>query len=254
MYSSLPRPTIFAHRGACAHAPENTLASFQLALQQNAPAIELDAKLSVDGEVVVIHDQTVDRTTDGTGAVRKMPLAALRELDAGSKFDSKYKGEKIPTLTEVFETVGGKLFINVEITNYASPFDALPFKVAGLVKYHGLQDKVMFSSFLGRSLRRAHRIVPTVPLGLLASPGIKGGFARSFLTRQTPYQAIHPEVSDVTPALIDRFHSSNRRVHTYTVNDPQIMRQLFNWGIDGIFTDDPAFALKILTESISSRS
>ena len=252
MYQTLPRPTIFAHRGASAHAPENTLASFQLAVQHNAPAIELDAKLTADSEVVVIHDQTVDRTTDGTGTVRKLPLAALREFDAGTKFNPKYKGEKIPTLAEVFELIGNILFINIEITNYASPLDALPVKVAELVKHHGLQERVLFSSFYGLSLRRAHRLVPQVPLGLLAFPGFKGSFARSFLGKLTPYQAIHPEAGDVTPRLIERSHHDNRRVHTYTVNDPQIMRRLFSLGIDGIFTDDPLLALQVLAESTSS--
>jgi glycerophosphoryl diester phosphodiesterase len=252
MYKTLPRPTIFAHRGACAHAPENTLASFQLAIQHNAPAIELDTKLTADGEVVVIHDQTVDRTTDGTGTVRHLPLAAIRELDAGAKFNPMYKGERIPTLSEVFEAVGKKLFINVEITNYASPFDALPVKVGELVKQHGLQDRVLFSSFFGLSLRRAHRIVPEVPLGLLAFPGFKGSLARSFLGELTPYQAIHPEAGDVTPRLIKRFHRANRRIHTYTVNEPELMQRLFTWGIDGIFTDDPLLALKVLSESTPS--
>lgn len=252
MYKTLPIPTIFAHRGASAHAPENTLASFQLANQCGAPAIELDAKLTADGEVVVIHDQTVDRTTDGTGTVRHLSLAALRELDAGAKFNPQYKGEKIPTLSEVFETLGRKLFINVEITNYATPFDALPRKVGELVKHHGLQDCVLFSSFFGLSLRRAHRIVPEVPLGLLTFTGFKGSFVRSFLGKLTPYQAIHPEAGDVTPQLIDHFHRQNRRVHTYTVNDPSMMRRLFTWGIDGIFTDDPQLALRLLSESTPS--
>ena len=251
MFNSLPRPTIFAHRGASAHAPENTLAAFQLAVQHGAPAIELDAKLSVDGEVVVIHDQTVDRTTNGGGVVRQLPLAALRELDAGAKFDPKYLGEKIPTLAEVFEEVGHKLFINVEITNYASPFDALPLKVAELVKRHGLQDQVLFSSFFGLSLRRAHRITPEVPLGLLAFPGFKGSLARSFVGKLTPYQALHPETGDVTPRLIAKAHQDSRRVHVYTVNNPEVMRRLFTWGVDGIFTDDPLLALQVLAESTS---
>ena len=253
MYKTLPRPTIFAHRGASAYAPENTLAAFQLALEQRSPAIELDAKLTADGEVVVIHDQTVDRTTNGSGVVRKLPLAALRELDAGAKFDAKFKGEKIPTLAEVFEAVGSKLFINIEITNYASPFDDLPVKVAELVKRHSLQDRVLFSSFFDLSLCRAHRIAPEVPLGLLAFPGIKGIFARSLLGKLTPYQALHPEAGDVTPHLLERVHRHNRRIYAYTVNDPQNMRHLFTMGIDGIFTDDPLLALQVLAESIPQK-
>src|SRR5690242_12342962 len=103
MLESLSRPVIFAHRGACAHAPENTLASFELALAQQADAIELDAKLSADGFVVVHHDDTVDRTTDGKGRLKNLTLAELKKLDAGSSFAETFKGEKIPTLEEVFE-------------------------------------------------------------------------------------------------------------------------------------------------------
>lgn len=249
MYKDLPRPTIFAHRGVSSHAPENTLAAFQLAVSLNVPAIELDAKLSADGEIVIIHDQSVDRTTNGYGLIRKLPLSALRELDAGTKFNPVYKGEKIPTLTEVFDTVGQKLFINIELTNYASPLDDLPIKVAELVKHHRLQDWVLFSSFYGFNLRRAHRVVPEVPLGLLLPPGIKGSLARSLFGRLSPYQALHPEFSDVSTSLIDKVHRQARRIHIYTVNDPQVMRRFFSWGVDGIFTDDPAVAMRVRNES-----
>jgi glycerophosphoryl diester phosphodiesterase len=165
----LPKPTIFAHRGASAYAPENTLAAFKLAIEQKAPAIELDAKLSADGQIMVIHDQTVNRTTQGSGKVGEMTLAALRELDAGIHFTPPFKGEKIPTLEEVFETVGKQIFINVELTNYASILDDLPEKAATLVKRFGLTSSILFSSFNPLALLRAKRIVPEVPIGLLGT-------------------------------------------------------------------------------------
>src|SRR5690348_16428729 len=110
MLESLPHPIVFAHRGASAYAPENTLAAFELALEQGAAAIEFDVKLSADGHIVVIHDRTVERTSDGSGRVNRLPLAALQKLDAGSWFSAEFRGAKIPTLDEVFETVGKKLF------------------------------------------------------------------------------------------------------------------------------------------------
>ena len=124
-----PRPLIFAHRGASAHAPENTLSAFELALEQGAHGIELDVKLTADGEVVVFHDPTIDRTTGGQGRISQLTLAALRELDAGSSFSEKFSGEKIPTLAEVFETIGRRAFINVELTNYSTRNDGLADKV-----------------------------------------------------------------------------------------------------------------------------
>ena len=108
------RPLIYAHRGASALAPENTLAAFLLAQRLGADGIELDVMFTADKQLIVIHDDTVDRTTNGHGKVAEMPLAALRELDAGSYFGEAFRGEKLPTLAEVYEALGGKLRINVE--------------------------------------------------------------------------------------------------------------------------------------------
>src|SRR5690606_38697099 len=127
------------------------------AIDQGADAIELDAKLSADGEVVVIHDQTVNRTTTGSGRVGEMTLKELRALDAGSFFDITFQGEKIPTLNEVFALVGKRIPINVELTNYASLTDDLPDKVAALVRRHNLTRQVLFSSFNPLALLRIRR-------------------------------------------------------------------------------------------------
>jgi glycerophosphoryl diester phosphodiesterase len=245
MFNQLPQPTIFAHRGASILAPENTLAAFELAVKQAADAIELDAKLCADGQVVVHHDQTVDRTTNGSGKVLDLQLVALKELDAGSWFGAQFAGETIPTLGEVFEAVGKKIFINIELTNYASVFDDLPQKVVDLVRQHNLQERVLFSSFNPIALRRAHKLLPNVPLGLLALPGFAGTWARSRLGRWVPYQALHPDIESTTPKLIQRQHQQGSHVYAYTVNEVAKMQQLFEWGVDGIFTDDPPLAQKI---------
>jgi glycerophosphoryl diester phosphodiesterase len=106
MLEHFPRPIIFAHRGDLAHAPENTLPSFSQAIQKGADGVELDAKLTADGHVIVIHDTTVDRTTNGSGKVASFTLDDIRKLDAGKWFDEKFSGTKVPLLEEVFETVG----------------------------------------------------------------------------------------------------------------------------------------------------
>jgi glycerophosphoryl diester phosphodiesterase len=245
MLQQLVQPVIFAHRGASAYAPENTLAAFELAARQGAEAIELDAKICGSGEVVVIHDQTVKRTTGTDGHVGRMALAALKELDAGAFFGEAFVGEKIPTLAEVFEAVGRRLYINVELTNYASPTDTLPEKVAVLVKQHGLEERVMFSSFNPLALIRINHRLPAAPLGLLAFPGGSGAWARSRLGELIPHQALHPEKNDVSAELVERVHRGGRRVHVYTVNDEEVMRKLFAWQVDGIFTDDPPLAQQV---------
>lgn len=245
----MPRPILFGHRGASAHAPENTLAAFLLALEHSADAIELDAKLCADGQVVVIHDQTTDRTTGVSGTVAKMTLAQLNELDAGSYFDVAFKGEPIPTLDEVFELVGKRTHINVELTNYASPLDSLPAKAAAIVKRHGLEKRVIFSSFNPIALVRARQHLPEVPSGLLAFSGRGGWVARSFFAEALPHEALHPEARDVTRALVRREHRRGRLVNVWTVNNPDTMRHLFLVGVDGIFTDDPRLARQVLEET-----
>lgn len=248
MLETFPRPTIFAHRGASAHAPENTLAAFELALSQGADGIELDVKLSADGQVVVIHDATVDRTTDGHGRVKDMSLAGLRGLDAGSFFAENYRGEKIPTLEEVFESLGERMFINVELTNYNTPRDRLVESVCVLVNKFGLQERVLFSSFFASNLSKARTYLPEVPRGVLALNGLLGAWTRSFGFVFGKYQALHPNLKDVTPQQVQRVHRLNRRVHVWTVNAAEDMRRLFDWGVDGIITDDPQLAVQVRGE------
>ncbi len=237
----LPTPAIFAHRGDSAHAPENTLAAFELAIRKGADAIELDAMLCASGEVVVIHDETLERTTDGQGRVSETPLAALRELDAGSWFAPRFRGEHIPTLEEVLEAIGGRIYLNIELKNYATPRDPLPERVATLVERFGLEENVLFSSFNPWTLRRARARLPRVPLGLLTAPGWTGGVLNGPLGRLlVPYEALHPERRSVTPALVAAVHRRGARLHTYTVEDPAEARYLFALGVDGIFANDPA--------------
>jgi glycerophosphoryl diester phosphodiesterase len=244
-----PHPIILAHRGASVHAPENTLAAFELALAQGAHGVELDVKLSADGEVVVFHDATVERTTDGQGKVAQLSLAALRELDAGSFFSDEFRGEKIPTLFEVFETIGNRTIINVELTNYKTPRDGLADKVCELVGRFELQDRVHFSSFLSSNLKRTRKLLPDTSCGLLALGGWMGWWARSFGFNFGEYQALHPGLKDTTARQVARVHRLKRRVIVWTVNDGEDMRRLFNWGVDGIITDDPKLAVEILSET-----
>jgi glycerophosphoryl diester phosphodiesterase len=247
MFLELPRPTIIGHRGASAHAPENTIAAFELAVQQHADAIELDAKLTVDRHVVVIHDQTVDRTTDGTGQVNKLSLKALRELDAGSSFDISFKGEKIPTLVEVFETVGHKTCLNIELTNYASNSDDLPERVAALIQKHNLQRNILISSFNPFTLLRAHKLLPEVPFGLL-TPSKRGFFlANLWVNKLIPYNTLNPCFDDTNPRLVKRLHQRGKYIFVYTVNEPEAMRSLVAWGVDGFFTDDPVLAKRVIS-------
>jgi glycerophosphoryl diester phosphodiesterase len=245
MWIDIPRPIVIAHRGDKSFAPENTLAAFKLAAEKGADAIEFDVKLTADGQVIVLHDQKVDRTTNGTGNVSRLTSAALQELDAGAWFSEQFRGERIPKLEEVFETVGKRLYLNVELTNYATPGDNLVVKVVELVKKQKLQDRTLFSSFFIRNLKMARTLLPEVPRGLLTMPGLLGFWGRTFGWR-ADYFALHPALSDMNPGLVQRVHAKGKRVHVWTVNSEEDMKRMIGLEIDAIFTDDPGLALHLL--------
>ncbi len=246
MFKNFANTVIFAHRGACALAPENTVASFELASTHQADAIELDAKLSKDGVVMVIHDPTLERTTNGTGKVNQHTLAELKALDAGAKFDPKFSGEKIPTLDEVLEAVGKKLLVNVELTNYSSPKDDLIVKVAEAVKRQNMQDRVLFSSFIPKNLKMMKELLPDAPVALLCLMGLGGLLSRSFFLTHVSPAIIHPYLTDVDPLYVRMEHRRHRRVHVWTVNAEQDIKHMLAMRVDGIFTDDPQKAKKIM--------
>lgn len=245
-FQKLSRPAIIAHRGASLDAPENSLAAFELAVKQGADAIELDVMLCATGEPIVIHDPTVNRTTNGTGEVARLSLSALKELDAGSWFDAEFAGERLPTLDEVFRRVGRDILINVELKNYQRPLDGLPGAVAGVVRERGLEARVWFSSFNPIGLRRIRRLLPDSPGGLLLTRGGERPFIRRAAAWITRYDAVHPEFSDLSEDYVRRLHLEGLPVFTYTVNDPGDIRRTAAMGVDGIITDNPTLARRVV--------
>lgn len=243
---NLTMPLIIAHRGASAKAPENTLAAFGMAFEMGADGIELDVMLSKDKQLVVIHDDTVDRTTNGSGRVSDFPFRILQGLDAGSVFSTAFHGERLPSLAEVFEHFGGKMLINVELKNYSTPFDDLTDKVVNLIQKYKLLNSVLLSSFNPLNLRRAKRRLPEVRLGLLTLRGKAGAWSRGSFGRIFPYNALHPYYSDVDEALVDKIHSLGRQVNVWTVDEPGELLRLYQLGVDGIITNDPQAARKII--------
>jgi len=246
MWTELPTPILIAHRGFSIRAPENTLSAFILAADCGADAIELDVKLSRDGRVVVIHDQTVDRTTDGSGDVGTFSLEGIKELQITSSFGENFPGEKIPTLEEVFETVGSRIHLNIELTNYKTPGDDLVPKVCSLITEYNVQDKVLLSSFFPANLKKAHKFLPDIPCGLLAWKGWMGLPTRIWGWRNLTYFSCHPYYSDVDTDLIISLHEAQKRIFVWTVNEKIMLEQLIHMGIDGIFTDDPDAFLEVV--------
>ncbi|HIE39436.1 MAG TPA: glycerophosphodiester phosphodiesterase [Anaerolineae bacterium] len=249
LWLTADRTLNIAHQGASDVAPPNTLAAFHRAAELGADGVELDVHLSADGVPVVIHDFTVDRTTNGTGRVADFPLAALKKLDAGSRFDPAFAGERIPTLEEVFEAVGRRLLINVELKAVPRENRGLEEAVVTLVERHGLRDRVLISSFDPFALRRVRRLAPHLPLGFLYETAPLSRLARALagLMRGLQPEAIHPHWAQVRPPTVRRAHGRGRRVVAWTVDEPEVMRRLSEWGVDGIITNRPDRLREVLT-------
>ena len=248
MWTDLSNPIIIAHRGDKTHAPENTLPAFELAVENGADAIEFDVKLSSDGQIVVHHDRMLDRTTDGTGKISEHSYASIKNLDAGGWFSEAFRGVCIPTLDEVFEAVGKRTHIDVELTNYATPTDDLVTKVVEMVRRHGLQERMLFSSFYPRNLRKARVLMPEVPLGLLTMKNWLGLWGRNFGWRGD-YFALHPHFTNVDSGLVNRVHAGGKRIQVWTVNAEADIKRMIGMGVNAIFTDDPKLALRLLGRS-----
>ncbi|MBN1428722.1 MAG: glycerophosphodiester phosphodiesterase [Anaerolineae bacterium] len=229
-------------------APENTLPAFKLARDLGADGIELDVRLSLDGVAMVIHDASVDKTTDGTGLVRSKTLAELRELDAGDHFSARFAGIQIPTLDEVLEEIGQQLLINVEIKGSGSD-RRLVETVVDTINKHDLANRVMFSSFDLLLLRQARLMAPNIPIGYLYAcellfPQVRGWLAGSILGR---CQAHHPHFASVTKHYMDWARREHVWVHVWTVNDADDMRRMCDLGVDMIMSDYPDRVRNVLS-------
>lgn len=241
------QPLVIAHRGASAYAPENTLAAFRLAAEQGADAIELDVDLTRDGHVVVMHDATVERTTNGHGRVADLTLDEIRHADAGVWKDVAFKGERIPLLEEVFEAVGRRVLINVELKGMSLRGSGLEAKVAALIEKHGLIDRVLISSFNPFALRRAKHINPRLACGLISAPELPIFLREAWLAPLVSgLNARHPHHSQVDKAVVAQWHAQGLAVNVWTVNQAAVARAMAQAGVDGIFGDDPVMIRETL--------
>ena len=222
---------IWAHRGASADAPENTLVGFVAAEAAGADGIELDVHLSRDGVPVVIHDERVERTTDGRGAVSELRLGELRRLDAGSWFSPRFAGEPIPVLEEVLDWADDRLRLNIEIKDASAGralLDLLP-------RYP--RARVLVSSFNHRLLESLRRVEPRLPLGFLfEEEGWQRVLRRALACGA---ESLHPREDRVSRPLLAACKRARLAVYPWTLDEPGRIRALRRLGIDGLFTNDP---------------
>jgi glycerophosphoryl diester phosphodiesterase len=240
-------PLILGHRGASADAPENTLAAFGQALVQGADGFELDVTLSADGVPVVIHDDTLDRTTNGRGPVGAQTVAALKKLEAGfpDRFSARFAGERVPTLDEVLGSFGRQALINLELKHDRSPGRRLAAEVVALVHAHRLSSRVILSSFQFSNLRRVRALDPGLPIGPLYASALGGARLVRWLAAGLRPEAHHPGCYTLRPEAVDWYHQNGLRVNTWTVNEEADLRRLAEAGVDGIITDYPGRAVRL---------
>jgi glycerophosphoryl diester phosphodiesterase len=240
-------PLVLAHRGASAYAPENTIAAFLLARELGADGVELDVQLSRDKIPVVIHDDTVNRTTDGQGRVSDLTVAELARLDAGGWKTEDYRGERIPTLAQVFDALADWLrpvgrarpcLLNVELKTDRISTDGLEREVTNAIARRGL-DRVLLSSFNPWALNRAKKFNPRLVRGLLYDSSLPFYLPQSWLRFWSDPRALHPEHSLVTERFVKWARKKKYHINTWTVDDPDEARRLAQLGVNAIITNVP---------------
>jgi glycerophosphoryl diester phosphodiesterase len=259
-FFSGPEPRLFAHRGASALAPENTIESFRLARTAGAPYLELDVHLTADGHVVVIHDNSVSRTTGRRGRVERMSLAEIRRLDPGHEFTLdrgrsfpyRGKGLRIPTLEEVLQEFP-EARITVEIKKTKRGIGGA---VLDVIRRCHATERVLVASHEHQHLQEFRSLDGDVPTSFSKSEvreflaRVRGGDTNGY---RAPGNALQvPEYFGLrrvtSVAFIEAAHRLGVEVHVWTVNEPVHMKRLLRWGVDGIMTDDPARAISSVAE------
>jgi len=225
---------VVAHRGASGLAPENTMAAHRVAFRTGAHMIETDVQETEDGKLVCIHDFDVNRTTNGSGAIAELSYREIKELDAGD-------GEKIPSLEEVLDYTRGKLKLNIELK-----VTDIEKKVLDFVKERKMVPDVTISSFLHGTLIATRNLDAEVSTAVLIT---KLRDDMISYVNELEANALNPNHKTISPVLVNDAHSNNVRIFPWTVNDAYRMQALYSMGVDGIITDFPDVAIKILHET-----
>lgn len=246
---------IVAHRGASGTAPENTLASIKKALDIGVDWIEIDVRQTLDRVLVCLHDETLNRTTNGKGRIVALNYKKVRQYDAGSWFSDDYKNERIPSLNEVLKTVNGKCKLLIEVKGT----QLLQFKIAEniikLIDKHNAASWVVVQSFNSDFLKKMYRLRPDLVINNLVnySPSnipiyIDRRIKLGNIFRLNYSEAVNPNYKQVTRKLIAKVKKHQRKLFCWTVNDPKDMRRMIDMGVDGIITNYPERLKKVLEE------
>lgn len=241
-------PLVVAHRGASADHPENTLPAFEAAARAGADAIEFDLRLTSDGVPVVLHDEDLSRTTDGSGLVRETTLAELKALDASG---GRGPRQEVPTFAEALEVIGRTSSgADVEVKSLGGPDPGRQELLeAALEVLQGapFPGPVLVSSFNGLTLQRCRELAPGLPTGFLSAAAIDPVSALTYV-RQAGHEFLLPQAETLLEAgqgFVDECHAAGVRLGTWTVDDEPTMEKLFGWGVDAVASNRPALAVAV---------
>ena len=231
---------VWAHRGASGwdrqYAPENTMPAFIKAVEMGADGIEFDVQMTKDGELVICHDERIDRTARGHGYIKDFTLAELKKIDFG-KPHVEYGFVEIPTLEEVLQyTQKLDIKLNIELKTGIIYYDKIEEKTAAMVRNFGMEDRVIYSSFNHYSLEKLKKYAPVANIGLLMGDDCVRVPQDTNLLDAC---AVHPPITVVSKDYVDNCHKYGIRVHTWTVDAPLVMRDIINMGVDSFITDCP---------------
>ncbi len=237
---------VIAHRGVSSISPENTMIAFERAVEIGANAIETDVQMTKDGHLVLIHDERLNRTTNGKGWVKDFTLAEIKKLDAGSWFSSIYASQTIPTLDELFTLIKPtNLWLNLEIKDGFILYPGIEEKIALKIKEYQLEDRVIISSFNHYSVVKIKELASELKTAILYMEGLYQPWTYA---KQIGAMALHPSKELVFPEIIYGAHQVGMKVYPYTVNDKEEMKTLIRMGVDGLITNYPDRLLLLLKE------
>ncbi len=234
---------VLAHRGASGYAPENTLPAFQKAIEQKADGFELDVQMTKDGEIVVIHDETIDRTSDGKGWVKDYTLAELRKFNY-NKTHPEYEHADIPTMREVFELVKPtNLVINIEIKT-GIVFYPIEEKLLALTKEFGMEERVFYSSFNHYTVKKIHELDPSTVVGFLYADG---PIDMPAYAEKHGVNALHPALYNLQyPGFVKECKKRGLKLHVWTVNEEKYVKMCMDAQTDSVITNYPDMARRVL--------
>jgi glycerophosphoryl diester phosphodiesterase len=235
-----------AHRGASGNYPENTLLAFQKALEIGVDEIELDLYLTKDGHLIIMHDSTVDRTTDGTGAISDLTLAEIKALDAGGVFGEQFRGERVPTWEEALDLVQGKVELNVHLKEGGQPGGHYERKVAKVLSdFKMIEDSILTCS--DASVGTFAEIDSRIECRIFRANRTPEEYIRKSV--EMGLRTMQPGRDITTPDFVQKAHAAGRIVHVFYADTPEDMRAYIEIGVDGILTNYPERLKAVLTKA-----